>query len=199
MHSPLQRDLLAWRDSGDDSAAARVIAGLHGQIQRIVVNHLPRGTDPADLVQETFIQLFKTLHRYDFSRPLENWVSRLTLNLCLNALRARSRRPEFRWSDLTDEAQRAAEALLQQPDTGPNAQESRELIFHLLETLEPKDRMIITLLHLEERSLTEISELTGWSSAAIKVRAFRARHRLRKAMHQLLSEHPARNPVASRV
>jgi RNA polymerase sigma factor (sigma-70 family) len=199
MHSPLQRDLLAWRDSGDDSAAARVIAGLHGQVQRIVANHLPRGTDPSDLIQETFLQLFKTLHRYDFSRPLENWVSRLTLNLCLNALRARSRRPECRWSDLPEDAQRAAETLLQQPDTGSNPKESRELVFHLLQTLEPKDRMIITLLHLEERSLWEISELTGWSSAAIKVRAFRARHRLRKTMQQLLSERPACNQIASRV
>jgi RNA polymerase sigma-70 factor (ECF subfamily) len=59
--------------------------------------------------------------------------------------------------------------------------------------------MIITLLHLEERSLWEISELTGWSSAAIKVRAFRARHRLRKTMQQLLSERPACNQIASRV
>lgn len=192
MGAPLQHDLVAWKTSGDESAASRLIEALHPQIHRIVSNHLPRGTAPEDLVQDVFVQLFKNLHRYEPSRPLENWVSRLCLNVCLNALRAKSRRPEYRWSDLPEDAQRAAESLLQQPAGDPAPQESRELLRALLESLSPKDRTVITLLHLEERSIPEISEITGWNQTLIKVRAFRARHRLRTALNKLL-KNPPRN------
>jgi RNA polymerase sigma-70 factor (ECF subfamily) len=198
MLSPLQHALAAWKTSGDESAATRLIDSLHPQIYRIVANHLPRGTSPEDLVQDVFVQFFKNLHRYEPSRPLENWVSRLCLNVCLNALRAKARRPEYRWSDLPEDAQHAAESLLQQPPEDPAPNESRELLRALLEALAPKDRIIITLLHLEERSIPEIAELTGWNSTVIKVRAFRARRRLRAALDKLLKNppraHPAPNP-----
>lgn len=190
MQSPLQHDLTAWTDSRDESAARRLVDALHPQIHRIVANHLPRGTAPEDLVQEVFMQFFKNLHRYEPSRPLENWVSRLCINVCLNALRAKSRRPEYRWSDLPDDARHAAESLLQHPADDPSPRESRELLRTLLESLAPKDRVIITLLHLEERSIAEIAERTGWSQTVIKVRAFRARRRLRAALEQLLKDAP---------
>ena len=46
--------------------------------------------------------------------------------------------------------------------------------------LPPKDRLVISLLDLEEKSVKEIGELTGWSHSLVKVRAFRARRKLRK-------------------
>ena len=190
MRSLLQSDLTAWKNSGDESAASRLIEALHPQVHRIVMNHLPRGVAPEDLVQDVFVHLFKNLHRYEPSRPLENWVSRLCLNLCLNALRSRSRRPEYRWSDLPEEAQHAAEALLQQSVENPAPNESSELLNLLMESLAPKDRIIVTLLHLEERSITEIADLTGWNETIIKVRAFRARARLRSALGKLLNRTP---------
>lgn len=190
MQQTLQHDLVAWKESRDESAAARLVEALHPQIHRIVTNHLPRGMAPEDLVQDVFMQFFKNLHRYEPSRPLENWVSRVCLNVCLNALRAKSRRPEYRWSDLPEEAQHAAEALLHQPTEIPAPRESRVLLHVLLESLKPKDRIVITLLHLEERSISEIASLTGWNSTVIKVRAFRARRRLREALDQLLKDAP---------
>jgi RNA polymerase sigma-70 factor (ECF subfamily) len=55
-----------------------------------------------------------------------------------------------------------------------------EAVEHLLAQLSPDDRWVIRLLDLEQKSVAEISQLTGWSRPAVKVRAFRARHRLRK-------------------
>jgi RNA polymerase sigma-70 factor (ECF subfamily) len=190
MPTSCQHDLIAWQASGDESAASRLIEALHPQIYRIVSNHLPRGTAAEDLVQDVFVQFFKNLHRYEPARPLENWVSRLCLNVCLNALRAKARRPEYRWSDLPEDAQHAAESLLQQPPEDPAPNESRELLRALLESLAPKDQIIITLLHLEERSIPEIADLTGWNATVIKVRAFRARRRLRAALDKLLKSPP---------
>ena len=54
------------------------------------------------------------------------------------------------------------------------------MIDQLLSQLPPADRLVINLMDLEEKTVREISELTGWSGPLVKVRAFRARRKLRK-------------------
>ena len=65
---------------------------------------------------------------------------------------------------------------------------AKELLQRLLSGLHPQDRMVIQLLHLEEKSVAEISKITGWNSAVIKVRAFRARKKLKSLLAQLENE-----------
>ena len=162
---------------------------LYPQVIAIVRRHLPRRAAEEDLAQDIFVKLFAQLDRYNPALPLENWVSRLALNTCLDKLRAERRRPELRWADLSEEQAHALENLVasdsdskddSQPQPG-----SRELFHRLLETLNPADRMVITLLMLEERSVAEIAELTGWSKTLVKVRAFRARLKLKRALAEL--------------
>jgi len=64
---------------------------------------------------------------------------------------------------------------------------ARDLLEKLLGSLSPQDRLVVQLLHLEERSVAEIRRLTGWSEPMIKVRAFRARKKLQKFL-KLLEE-----------
>ena len=159
---------------------------LHPQVIRIVQNHLPRGMDAEDLAQDVFVQFFKMLDRYDPARALENWVSRLTLNVCLKALRSRQRRPEWRWSDLSEGEQAVVDSLLHEPETdAAQAGDGRELLVKLFDSLSAQERMILTLLHLEEKSVAEIAAMTGWNATLVKVRAFRARAKMRKALAAL--------------
>jgi RNA polymerase sigma-70 factor (ECF subfamily) len=178
--------IVQWLRGRDQEAARALMEALHPQVIRIVQNHLPRGVDAEDLAQDVFVQFFKTLDRYDPARPLENWVSRLALNVCLKALRARGRRPEWRWADLSEGEQAVAESLLHEPETdAAQAKDGHELLARLLDALSPQERMILTLLNLEEKSVAEIAALTGWNGTLVKVRAFRARAKLRKALETL--------------
>ena len=190
MSPSLQTYAAAWLDSGDQDAATQLVDMLYPQVIRIVQNHLPRNRDAEDLAQEVFIQFFRTLHRWEPSRPLENWVSRLAMNVCLNALRAQRRRPEWRWSDLSAGEQAVAESLLNQPVTTvpDDGAFGGELLSKLLDALAPQERMILTLLHLEEKSVAEIAVLTGWNATLVKVRAFRARSKLRGMLAELRAE-----------
>ncbi len=179
----LEDDVVAWRRDQDETAARRLIDALFPQVIRIVRNHLPFRVDEEDLAQEIFAQLFRTLDRYDSARPLENWVSRLALHVCLKALRSRKRRPELRWSDLSEDETRVVEALQQPTEADPTSgTETKALLFQMMDSLSAEDRLVITLLHLEERSLKEIQTLTGWSSVLIRMRAYRARRKLRKML-----------------
>src|SRR4051794_12905876 len=102
MSAEAQHAISAWLGERDESAARDLMELLYPQVARIARNHLPFRMEEADLVQEIFAKLFLNLHRYDARLPLENWVSRLSINVCRDHLRARARRPELRWSDLSE-------------------------------------------------------------------------------------------------
>ena len=179
---------------GDPEAARSLVAALHPQVIRIVRSHLPVRAAEEDLAQEIFAKLFTRLAQYQARSgvPFEHWVSRLAVRTCLDALRAERRRPELRWSDLPEEQSAWLDFMLVDesppPDTAPAS--ARELLEKLLAQLSPEDRLVISLLDLEEKSVKEIAQLTGWSSALVKVRAFRARRKLRKLAETFKTQNP---------
>ena len=65
---------------------------------------------------------------------------------------------------------------------------ARELVEKLLESLSPEDRLVIQMLEIEESSIAEIQQVTGWSATMIRVRAFRARRKLNKRFGKLRKE-----------
>lgn len=174
----------------DQAAAEQLVEHLYPLVIRLVRANLPRRMSEEDLAQEVFMKMFANLEQYQGTVPLEHWVSRIAVNTCLNQLRAQKVRPELRWADLSEEEARVLDAIAT-VDEKPLPSETmagKELLDKLLECLPPKDRLIIQLLELEELSLLEINERTGWSTAMIRVRAFRARHKLRARYAKLLRE-----------
>ena len=172
----------------DDQAACRaLVEHLYPLVIRIVRAHLPRRTPEEDLVQEVFIKMFSRLQQYEGKVPFPNWVSRIAVTTCIDHLRAQKRRPEYRWADLSEEEADVLDAVTRdESGTDPaDATASRELVEKLLDTLGATDRTVITMLDLEQKSLAEISALTGWSQTMIKVRAFRARRKLQQAFKRL--------------
>jgi RNA polymerase sigma-70 factor (ECF subfamily) len=134
-----------------------------------------------------FIRIFQNLDKYSGNVPLQHWISRVAVNTCLNELRAEKRRPEWRLADFDEGTAAAIERLARtesETATPDDARMAKDLLTRLLGQLSPDDRLLVTWLHLEERSIQEIHSLTGWSRAAIKVRAFRARAKLKKMLGQ---------------
>jgi RNA polymerase sigma-70 factor (ECF subfamily) len=62
---------------------------------------------------------------------------------------------------------------------------AKELVHKLLDQLRPDDRMVVQMLDLEQKTIAEISALTGWNGSLVKVRAFRARRKLHKLFLEL--------------
>ncbi len=174
----------------DEEAARALFRHLYPLVARLVRSHLPRRTSPEDLVQTVFMKVFANLDRFSGAVPLEHWVSRIAVNTCLNQLAAEKVRPELRWADLSEEQTKALERVAAGPgDLDPvHHLAAREIVEKLLAQLPPAERLLLTLLHLEGRSLEEIRQRTGWNVPVIKVRAFRARRKLRKHFEALMAE-----------
>jgi RNA polymerase sigma-70 factor, ECF subfamily len=167
------------RNSGEE-AAKKLVQHLYPAVIRIVRNHLPRRESEEDLSQEIFLKIFAKLHQYRADMPFEHWVSRISVNTCIDHLRKQRNRPEYRWSDFSEE-QQAILNNLQDNTTEPPQQspdESRELLERLILSLKPDERLVVRWLYLEEKSVAEICDLTGWKPSKIKVKAFRARQKL---------------------
>ena len=119
--------------------------------------------------------------------PFPHWVSRIAVNTCLNHLRAQRARPELRWADLSEEEAAALDAVVSSKEEPSPAQAlgARELVDRLMKELNPKDQLIIRMLDLEDRSVEEIRAVTGWMPSLIRVRAFRARRKMKAAFAKL--------------
>ena len=174
----------------DEDAARLLFHHLYPLVIKIVRSHLPKRMGEEDLTQTVFMKIFANLDQYAGQAPLEHWVSRIAVNTCIKALRAEKIRPEIRWADLgEDEAQALDWLASSNEDLHPDRSlASRDLVEKLLAGLKPKDRLVITLMNLEGRSIEEVKQMTGWSPAVIKVRAFRARAKLRKSLEHLMKE-----------
>ena len=153
------------------------------QIYRIVGNV----ADAQDLTQETFIKALQRQEQLKDDQKAAHWLSRIALNVCRNAHRTRARKPELRWSDLTEAERVVLEAAMEAPGSAADdrADAARELLERALETLPPADQQVIRMLHLEEMEVAQIAAATGWSATGVRVRAFRARLRLKRALRDL--------------
>jgi RNA polymerase sigma-70 factor (ECF subfamily) len=186
------RECLARVRQRDEEAAALLVARLYPLVIRIVRSHLPRRAAEEDLAQDVFVKMFTRLDQYQArpGTPFEHWVARLAVRTCLDALRAADRRPELRWGDLSEEQAAWLDFMLADQSATPDASagSAREVIEQLLSQLPPDDRLVISLMDLEEKTVREVSKMTGWSGTLVKVRAFRARRKLRKLAQSLLSQ-----------
>jgi RNA polymerase sigma-70 factor (ECF subfamily) len=174
----------------DERAAADFVRELYPLVLKLVRSHLPRRASEEDLCQVVFIKILSNVGQYSGKVPIEHWISRIAINTCLNALKAESIRPELRWSDLSADQATLLEGLASDSEAADpsDAAASRDLVETLLAGLKPPDRLLITMLHLEGYSMDDVRQATGWNIATIKVRAFRARRKLKQIFQELNSQ-----------
>src|SRR6202040_524953 len=171
----------------DDAAARELVRRLYPLVTKMVRSHRPRRTSEEDLCQMIFIKVFQKLSQFSGKVPLEHWVSRIAVNTCLNQIQWEKIRPELRHADLSGKKKAVIENLTTSADElAPDKRfASRQLVEHLLAALKPVERLAIDLLYLQGRSVEEIRKITGWSAALIKVRAFRARQKMKQQLAKI--------------
>jgi RNA polymerase sigma-70 factor (ECF subfamily) len=182
--------LVAAARQHDESAAREIVRQLYPLVVRLVRSHRPRRTAEEDLCQMIFAKVFQKLSQFSGKVPLEHWVSRIAVNTCINQIQAERARPEFREADLSDEEVAVINNLAAtSEELGPDRSfAARDLVERLLAALKPAERLVIDLLYLQQRSVAEIQALTGWGASLVKVRAFRARQKMKQQLDQFTAE-----------
>jgi len=183
---------LARGRNGDEGAVLELFHYMYPHVVKLVRANLPPRESPEDLIQQVCIKVINNLHQFSEKVPFLHWVSRIAVNTCLNQIRHEKHRPEIRLGDLSEEEANLVEQLATSPAEIDSSEKvaAKELVDKLLSGLRPADRLLMKLMYLEGRKMEEISSLTGWNIALVKVRAYRARIQLRRRYTLLMKETP---------
>ncbi len=137
-----------------------------------------------DLAQETFVKAWRALAQFDGRAPFEHWISRIAVHVALDHLRREKRRKnEIGLPELGEDALDWLRSPNERDDLA--ARDAAEVLHRALRELSPSDRMVITMQELEGRSVKEIAAALGTSGIAVRVRALRARAKLKRALEKL--------------
>jgi RNA polymerase sigma-70 factor, ECF subfamily len=140
-----------------------------------------------DLAQQAFIKAWQSLGQFDGRSPFQHWLSRIAINVALDHLRKMKRsRNEIGFPDLGEDALETLRNPDEKSDWEPR--QAQEILAMAMRTLSPAEQLVITLQEMEGRSIKEISALTGSSGIAVRVRAMRARNKLRKTLNEMEKE-----------
>src|SRR5450755_5158837 len=88
---------------GDEKAILEPFNYMYPHVAKLVQSNLPARESAEDLVQQVCIKVMTHLHQFSGRVPFLHWVSRITVNTCLNQVRHEKRRPEVRMADLNEE------------------------------------------------------------------------------------------------
>jgi RNA polymerase sigma-70 factor (ECF subfamily) len=143
-----------------------------------------------EAAQEVFLKAFTQLKSFEGRGSMEGWLTKIATNTCLNILRGAKRRPELTVSDLTEDESAWLDTKMSDLQSEHPTVEDKviaaDLADRVLGVLSPEDQLALLMIDGEEASVKEVAEVTGWSESKVKVRAFRARKRIREAMEKLL-------------
>jgi len=169
---PTDERLIQSTLAGDDEAFAELVRRHKRKVFATAARFARNDHELDDICQEIFVKAYQNLNSFRAEAPFEHWVSRIAVHACYDFLRKARRDRENVSLDGIDIGVR----------DNVSARDAAEVLQWAMARLSADERLVITLLELEEKSVRETAELTGWSDSNVKVRAFRARRALKKIL-----------------
>lgn len=162
--------------AGDEEAYSRLIKRYEQEIARQMRRFSRDGAVCEELTQEVFVEAYFSLDRYRGDAPFLHWLrriaSRVGYRFWKRQARDGARVPLEEW----DERQAPGDSL--------DPADAGAILHALFARLGPEDRLVLTLLYLEDCGTAEIAKRMGWNRAMVKMRAYRARNKLKQIAEQ---------------
>ncbi len=163
--------------AGDLDAFDQIIKRHQSTMTAMLHRFASNRADLEDMVQETFVRAWRALPQWRPEKPFLHWLRRIAANIGLEFCRKHQRSPFSRLVQPTDESHSLDH--IASADDEPTPGDALASAQFILSHLPPDDRALLTLLHLEQMPLNDIAAHFGWSKVNAKVKAFRARQRLK--------------------
>lgn len=172
---------------GDRGALDELVRRHHPAVARLLWRFVRRREDLDDLVQETFLRMVRGLPGWRADQPFVHWLLRIATNVGRDFFRRAAVRKRWMAQSASDSVEASVIPEPIEPGADPAARLAADEVKAMLERLPPDDRTLLTLHHLEGWELSRIAAQFGWTVTAAKLRAWRARRRLRS----LYESHPS--------
>jgi len=176
VQAPDDETLVSRARDGDVRAYEQLVVRYQGQMFRLAVKMLADRSDAEDVVQEVFLGAWRRLHQLNEDAAFVGWLYRMTTNRCLNVIRAR--RPQVDVDLDTAESPRSDI----QPEHAAQVNTQLAALNSALQDLTPEQRACWLLREVHGLSYTEIGDIVGANSTAVRGRIARARAQLSEVM-----------------
>ncbi|MNO59017.1 ECF RNA polymerase sigma factor SigW [compost metagenome] len=172
---------------GDQGAFAELVDLYKDKIFHLAYRMLSNRHEAEDIVQETFLRVYKNWNRYDEKQKFSTWIYRIATNLCIDRLR--KRKPSYYLdAEMNDQEGMDGYSLIPGDERTPESEyllsETQQMIHHAIEGLPAKYKSVIILRYLQEMSLQEIGDILDMPVTTVKTRVHRGREFLRKKLEQ---------------
>lgn len=162
--------------AGSHAAFNRLMDKHQGTVLRFLMGHIRNSDDAHDVAQDTFVAVFKNLHRFDLGRPFLAWLFVIARNKARDHHR---RRKTLNWVGLESERD---DFVAEAPDPEATALSSGELsrAQDVISKMPEGLRTPLLLSVVDDLPLAQIGEIMGVSEKAVEVRIYRARKLLKE-------------------
>ncbi len=175
----------------DENAFGEIVRRFSPRVFRVAGRFFRQYGLVEEAAQETFLKAFTQIGKFEARGSMEGWLTRIALTTCLNLIRTAKKQAALNFSGLTsEEAVWLEERIVNSSIAGYKSDEEKliaaDLIERLLDKLSPADATLLIMLDGEGESIKTIAETINLSESNVKVRAFRARKKLRETLEELL-------------
>ena len=166
---------------GNTSAFGTIVSEYRQMIYSLAFRLLCNDEDAKDSTQDTFIRIWRNIDKFKYQYKFSTWVYRIATNICYDKLRSeqKSVRLDISKFDLCSE--------INQSDT-LEKKELRALLIRFTEKLTPKQKIVFTMSEIMELDVTEITAITGMTSAKIKSNLYLAKKFIKKKITEEYEE-----------
>ena len=167
---------------GDTRAFGEIVSRYDQRLLNFVYRTIGDRERGQDLVQETFVRVYRHLQRFDQTKKFSTWIYTIASNLAKNELRNRSRNPLVLFQTIkknweADHRPLQFEDHHYRPDDLFRKRHLRELVEWAVDHLPEHHRVVFVLRELEGKTYEEIADITHCNLGTVKSRLNRARHR----------------------
>ena len=175
-----------------DKEAFRLLVDRHTRSIYGVVHRMTGNQhDAEEILQETFLRAYKSLHRFELRSSFSTWLYRIAVNRCLDFLKAKKMTDSYQISDNPGHEEESREIQIAADDPGPErlllSAEARHKVAQAIALLSPSERLAFTMRHMEGKSIEEISKALNVRASAAKNSIFRAVQKIRQELEPLVS------------
>lgn len=182
-----QTDFIDRLKGGNESAFSELLDEFQQKVFHTCLSFVPNKEDAEDIAQEVFLEVFRSIHKFQGNSKLSTWIYKISTNKCLEFIRKKSAKKRFAFlqsisgNDIPiDKTNYFTE--FNHPGIVLENKERTETIYVAINSLPESQRVIFTLAKLDGKSYQEIVEITGKSLSSVESIMFRAKKNLQKKL-----------------
>ncbi len=188
-----EHELVRKSQAGDRLAFEELVRRYDRDVLRLAMNLVHRAEDARDIYQESFLRVYRNLHRFRFECSFYTWLYRIVTNTGLDHLRRRTSHREDQ-APAPEEAEggtrdffdrQPALSAASNPEKTLLGQEVGEKIREAMKRLSARERIVFEMKHHQGMRLRAIGELLGTSEETVKNSLFRATKKLRASLDDI--------------